>query len=144
MFRRRTSRIKDRLHPGRIFLVDTAQGRIIDDEEIKRQLAAERPYADWLARELVHIDDLPDAPAVTPPPRETVLRRQRAFGYTEEDLRILIAPMAQQGAEPIGSMGHGHVARGAVEPLAAALRLLQAALRAGHEPAASTRSARSW
>ncbi len=98
-------RIKDRLHPGRIFLVDTAQGRIIDDEEIKRQLAAERPYADWLARELVHIDDLPDAPTDTPPPRETVLRRQRAFGYTEEDLRILIAPMAQQGAEPLGSMG---------------------------------------
>ena len=66
-------RIKDRLHPGRIFLVDTAQGRIIDDEEIKRQLAAERPYASWLARELVHIDALPAAPADTPPPRETVL-----------------------------------------------------------------------
>ena len=98
-------RIKDRLHPGRIFLVDTAQGRIIDDAEIKEQLAAEQPYADWLARELVHIDDLPAAPADAPPPREAVLQRQRAFGYTEEDLRILIAPMAQQGAEPIGSMG---------------------------------------
>ena len=98
-------RIKDRLHPGRIFLVDTAQGRIIDDAEIKRQLAAERPYAAWLARELAHVDDLPDAPAAPPTPRETVLRLQRAFGYTEEDLRLLVAPMAQQGAEPIGSMG---------------------------------------
>ncbi len=98
-------RIKERLHPGRIFLVDTAQGRIIDDEEIKRELAAEHPYAAWLDAELVHLDDVPAAPYAPPPSHDTVRRRQRAFGYTEEDLRILIGPMAQHGAEPLGSMG---------------------------------------
>ena len=97
--------VKERLHPGRIFLVDTEQGRIVDDEEIKGELARERPYAAWLGRELVHIDDLPPAVEPAPAPRETLRTRQRAFGYTEEDLRILIAPMAQKGVEPIGSMG---------------------------------------
>ena len=97
--------VKERLHPGRIFLVDTAQGRIVDDEEIKRDLARELPYAAWLKQELVHIDDLPPAPDVPAAPEEPVRTQQRAFGYTEEDLRILIAPMAQNGAEPIGSMG---------------------------------------
>ena len=97
--------VKERLHPGRIFLVDTAQGRIVDDEEIKRDLARELPYAAWLKQELVHIDDLPPASDVPAAPEELVRTQQRAFGYTEEDLRILIAPMAQNGAEPIGSMG---------------------------------------
>ena len=97
--------VKERLHPGRIFLVDTAQGRIIDDEEIKSDLAAAQPYGEWLEQELVHIKDLPAAPYTPPPGHDTVRRRQRAFGYTTEDLRILMAPMAQHGAEPIGSMG---------------------------------------
>ena len=97
--------VKERLHPGRIFLVDTARGRIIDDEEIKSELAAEHPYGDWIAHELVHINDLDPAPYTPPPAHETVQRRQRAFGYTEEDLRILVGPMAKQGTEPIGSMG---------------------------------------
>ncbi len=97
--------VKERLHPGRIFLVDTAQGRIIDDGEIKSELAAAQPYGAWLERELVHIDALPPAPYTSPPAHETVRRRQRAFGYTTEDLRILMAPMARNGAEPIGSMG---------------------------------------
>ena len=97
--------VKERLHPGRIFLVDTVQGRIIEDEEIKTSLAAERPYGDWISEELVHIKDLPAPPYTPPTPRETVRRRQRAFGYTEEDLRILIGPMAEAGLEPIGSMG---------------------------------------
>ena len=97
--------VKERLHPGRIFLVDTAQGRIIDDEEIKSELAAAQPYSAWLERELVHIDDLPPAPYTPPPTHETVRRRQLAFGYTIEDLGILMAPMAKNGAEPIGSMG---------------------------------------
>ena len=97
--------VKERLHPGRIFLVDTAQGRIVDDEEIKRDLARELPYAAWLKQELVHIDDLPPASDVPAAPEEPVRTQQRVFGYTEEDLRILIAPMAQNGAEPIGSMG---------------------------------------
>ena len=97
--------VKERLHPGRIFLVDTAQGRIIDDEEIKAELAAEHPYREWLDTHVTHPRDLTDAPYAPPPDRESILRRQRAFGYTEEDLRLLLAPMAAKGLEPIGSMG---------------------------------------
>ena len=96
--------VKERLHPGRIFLVDTAKGRIIADEEIKRELAAERPYGEWLKTHLVNIEDLPAAHAVQPD-SQTVFERQQAFGYTQEDLRMLIAPMAMQGEEPVGSMG---------------------------------------
>jgi glutamate synthase (ferredoxin) len=96
--------VKERLHPGRIFLVDTAQGRIIDDEEIKAQLAAEHPYGDWLKQNQVHLADLAPAP-VAESDHATVLTRQIAFGYTHEDLRILLTPMARQGEEPIGSMG---------------------------------------
>jgi glutamate synthase (ferredoxin) len=84
--------------------VDTAQGRIIDDEEIKAQLAAEHPYGDWLKEHLVKIEDLPPAP-VPEPDHETVTTHQLAFGYTHEDLRILLSPMAANGEEPIGSMG---------------------------------------
>ena len=97
--------VKERLHPGRIFLVDTKQGRIIDDEEIKRELAAERPYEQWLSQGLVHISDLPAPPYTAPTSHETVRPRQRAFGYTTEDLQILIQPMAKGGVEEIGSMG---------------------------------------
>jgi glutamate synthase (ferredoxin) len=97
--------LKERLHPGRIFLVDTAQGRIIDDEEIKRQLAAERPYAEWLKNSLVRLEDLTPAPDLPPPDHETVLQRQRSVGYTQEDLRLLLEPMALGGEEAIGSMG---------------------------------------
>src|SRR5438034_786538 len=96
--------VKERLHPGRIFLVDTAQGRIIDDEEIKAQLAAELPYGTWLRENSVSLDALPERPAPAPD-HETVLQRQIAFGYTHEDLRILLAPMAKNGEEPVGSMG---------------------------------------
>jgi glutamate synthase (ferredoxin) len=96
--------IKERLHPGRIFLVDTALGRIVDDEEIKAKLAAEHPYADWLRENLVRLEDLP-ASAMPEAGHETLLQRQIAFGYTHEDLRILLAPMAQRGEEPLGSMG---------------------------------------
>jgi glutamate synthase (ferredoxin) len=96
--------VKERLHPGKIFLVDTALGRIVEDVEIKGTLAAERPYRRWLDTHLVDIDDLPRARAVEPD-HETVFKRQRAFGYTQEDLRLLIGPMAMTGQEPIGSMG---------------------------------------
>ncbi len=97
--------VKERLHPGKVFLVDTAQGRIIDDEELKSQLASARPYGEWVATHLKNIEDLPDAPDLPLPDHSTVLRRQQAFGYTHEDLRILLAPMAQNGEEAIGSMG---------------------------------------
>jgi glutamate synthase (NADPH) large chain len=98
-------RLKERLHPGKIFLVDTAQGRIVDDEEIKRELAAEQPYREWLHEHLVDIEDLPEAPYLPEPDHATVVRRQQAFGYTHEDLRIILAPMAKDAEEPIGSMG---------------------------------------
>ncbi|HXW06738.1 MAG TPA: glutamate synthase large subunit [Vicinamibacterales bacterium] len=97
--------LKERLHPGRIFLVDTAQGRIISDEEIKTQLAAEHPYADWLRRHLIRIEDVPPAPYLPPPDHQTVLTRQHAFGYTQEDVTVLLGPMARAGEEPVGSMG---------------------------------------
>ncbi len=97
--------VKERLHPGKIFLVDTAQGRIIADEEIKEQLAAEYPYADWLAEHLIAIEDVPEAPNLPPPDHRTVLRRQQAFGYTQEDVSVLLAHMARAAEEPLGSMG---------------------------------------
>ena len=97
--------IKDRLHPGRIFMVDTKQGRIIDDEEIKKEFVEQHPYANWLAENLVDINDLPNAKHINQDNKETLLQRQQAFGYTHEDLRVLMAPMAATGLEPTGSMG---------------------------------------
>jgi len=99
-------RIKERLHPGRIFLVDTAQGRIIDDAELKQRYAAAKPYREWLDRHLVTLGALPEAAHLPEPDHATVLTRQQAFGYTHEDLRILLGPMAAKGEEPIGSMGN--------------------------------------
>ncbi|HEU5033372.1 MAG TPA: glutamate synthase large subunit [Mycobacteriales bacterium] len=95
---------KGRLQPGRMFLVDTAAGRIVDDEELKAELAGDNPYGDWLHAGLMHLEDLPEREHVVYS-HESVLRRQQTFGYTEEELRILLAPMARAGAEPIGSMG---------------------------------------
>jgi glutamate synthase domain-containing protein 2/glutamate synthase domain-containing protein 1/glutamate synthase domain-containing protein 3 len=97
--------LKERLHPGRIFLVDTEKGRIIADEEIKRELASERPYAEWLSENMVALEDLRPAPLLPLPDHYTMVNRQRTFGYTQEDLRILLAPMAINGEEAIGSMG---------------------------------------
>ena len=97
---------KGRLQPGRMFLVDTEQGRIIDDEEIKRTVAAQRPYREWLDEYQIHLDDLPAAPEVPAPDPDTLLQRQVAFGYSFEDERILLAPMARDGVEAVGSMGN--------------------------------------
>jgi len=96
--------LKERLHPGRIFLVDTARGRIVSDEEVKKELAAAQPYKEWL-KHLIDINDLDPAPYLPPPSHETVKQRQQLFGYTHEELRILMAPMATAGEEAIGSMG---------------------------------------
>jgi glutamate synthase (NADPH/NADH) large chain len=95
---------KGRLQPGRMFFVDTVRGRIVHDVEIKAELAAERPYGEWLHAGQLHLDTLPPREHVAVS-HESVTRRQQVFGYTEEELRILIAPMATAGAEPIGSMG---------------------------------------
>ncbi|MEU6152011.1 glutamate synthase large subunit [Actinosynnema sp. NPDC047251] len=96
---------KGRLEPGRMFLVDTAQGRIIDDEEIKGELAAEHPYREWVADGILHLADLP-AREREVPTHASLVRRQQVFGYTEEELALLLRPMARTGAEPIGSMGN--------------------------------------
>src|SRR6202046_61463 len=96
---------KGRLQPGRMFLVDTVQQRIISDAEIKKSLAARQPYADWLKQQHITIDSLPEPARVIGFNAETLLRRQRACGYSEEDLRIILTPMASNGEEPIGSMG---------------------------------------
>ncbi len=93
-----------RLQPGRMFLVDTAQGRIVSDEEIKAELAGEQPYREWLDEQLFHLDELPQGPYIRMPHHRVVLRQQ-AFGYTYEELNLLVAPMARTGAEPLGSMG---------------------------------------
>ncbi|MBY0523602.1 MAG: glutamate synthase large subunit [Gemmataceae bacterium] len=98
--------IKGRLQPGRMFLVDIEQGRIIDDDELKYQIATEHPYADWLRENLVALEDLPPAPSPHDLDHRTVLQRQQAFGYTTEDLKILMAPMGADGTEAIGSMGN--------------------------------------
>jgi glutamate synthase (NADPH/NADH) large chain len=97
---------KGRLQPGRMFLVDTEQGRIIEDEEIKRKISTERPYRAWLNEHLVHLSDIPDAPEIPLPDRKTLLERQIAFGYTNEDERIILTPMARDGVEAVGSMGN--------------------------------------
>src|SRR5690349_8645276 len=95
---------KGRLQPGKMLLIDTAAGRIVSDDEIKESLAAQEPYGEWLHAGLLDINTLPDRARVAPN-HESVVRRQIAFGYTEEDLRILLTPMAASGAEPLGSMG---------------------------------------
>lgn len=95
---------KMRLQPGRMFLVDTAAGRIVDDEEIKDELAAEHPYAEWLEKGLVHIDKVKALPHEHMSHHRVTLR-QLVFGYTIEELNLLVAPMAKTGAEAIGSMG---------------------------------------
>ncbi len=97
---------KRRLQPGRMFLVDTEKGRIISDEEIKEQMASARPYRQWLKESSVRFDDLPNLPDKEPSyNHQATLRRLQAFGYSFEDLRINIAPMAQNGIQPVGSMG---------------------------------------
>jgi len=95
---------KGRLQPGRMFLIDTREGRIVDDEEIKKRLAAEQPYAEWLAAGMVSLDDLPEREHVVFS-HDSVRRRQQIFGYTDEELKVILAPMAKSGIEPIGSMG---------------------------------------
>ena len=95
---------KGRLQPGRMFLIDTAQGRIVGDDEIKAQLAGAAPYGEWLDAGIVALGDLPDREHVVFS-RDSVVRRQQTFGYTVEDLKLILAPMAKSGAEPLGSMG---------------------------------------
>jgi glutamate synthase (ferredoxin) len=96
---------KGRLEPGKMFLIDTREGRIVDDVELKQKITTAQPYREWLNTNLVSINDLPAAPEVPEPSHDTVFLRQQLFGYTHEDLRILMTPMAVNGEEAIGSMG---------------------------------------
>lgn len=97
---------KERLRPGRMLLVDTKEGRIISDEEVKQTIVREQPYQTWLNEHLISLEDLPDAPEVPQPDHTTVFQRQRAFGYTFEELRKVFEPMAQSGVEAMASMGY--------------------------------------
>ena len=95
---------KGRLQPGKMFLVDIEAGRIIEDDEIKDSLANAHPYGQWVAEGMIRLKDLPDREHIIYP-HASVVRRQKAFGYTEEEIRVIITPMAKNGAEPLGSMG---------------------------------------
>ena len=95
---------KGRLQPGRMFLIDTAQGRIVDDDEVKMTLAAEHPYAQWLSEGMTELDELPEREHMVFS-HTSVLRRQQMFGYSHEELKLIVAPMAKLAAEPLGSMG---------------------------------------
>ncbi|HUW40863.1 MAG TPA: glutamate synthase large subunit [Rectinemataceae bacterium] len=97
---------KERLQPGRMLLIDTKEGRIIDDEEIKERAACEHPYREWLDEHMVRLEDLPPPPRHAEPDHETVLRLEKAFGYTYEDLRLVLLPMVRDGVDPVGSMGN--------------------------------------
>ncbi|HEU4765984.1 MAG TPA: glutamate synthase large subunit, partial [Pyrinomonadaceae bacterium] len=96
---------KGSLKPGNVFLVDTNQGHIISDDELKQTLARAHPYQEWLDANMISLDHLPEPPYVHQPNTDTILKRQRVFGYTYEELKLLIEPMAATGSEPIGSMG---------------------------------------
>lgn len=95
---------KGRLRPGKMFVVDTVEGRLIEDEELKSELAAAGPWQEWLDEGRIRLDELPEREHIVHPPA-SVIRRQRTFGYTEEEVRIMLTPMARTGAEPLGAMG---------------------------------------
>src|SRR5207237_7837284 len=97
---------KWRLQPGKMLLVDLEQGRLIPDEEIKAELARSHPYREWLQRTQIVLEDLPAAPSHAAISNIALLERQQTFGYTEEDLKILMSPMASTGEEAVGSMGN--------------------------------------
>jgi glutamate synthase domain-containing protein 2/glutamate synthase domain-containing protein 1/glutamate synthase domain-containing protein 3 len=98
-------RFKGRLQPGKMLLADTVEGRIIPDEELKKRLSARQPFGEWIKEHQIVLDHLPEPPRVYESDHDTILTRQRVFGYTDEDLRLLMAPMASNGEEPVGSMG---------------------------------------
>ena len=130
---------KWRLQPGKMLLIDLEEGRIIDDEEIKRKLAAEHPYEAWLKATQYKLEDLPEAPeaalpAVSNDPSGR-LDQQQAFGYTQEDIQFFLEPMAREGDDPVGSMGTDTPIAAFSDRPKLLIQLLQAELRAGHQPA---------
>ncbi len=97
---------KGRLEPGKMFLVDLEQGRIVDDEELKHAIASAKPYGKWARQYMVRLSDLPPVPELPPADHDTLLERQMAFGYTLEDIKFILGPMGQSGEEAVGSMGN--------------------------------------
>ncbi|MCH8883075.1 MAG: glutamate synthase large subunit [SAR324 cluster bacterium] len=96
---------KTRLQPGRVFVVDLDEARVITDEELKRRIVAQHPYREWVEQNMIYLKHLHEPPHVQQPDHATVLQRQQAFGYTKEDLKFILDPMARNGEEPVGSMG---------------------------------------
>ncbi len=97
---------KSRIQPGRMFLLDTKEGRLIDDTEIKAQLTSRQPYEEWILSQRVVLDELPEVAEVPGLDPDTIVERQKAFGYTNEDIEMILEPMGSNGTEPIGSMGN--------------------------------------
>ena len=127
---------KDRLRPGKMLLVDTVKGELVDDEKLKADYASRQPYGEWLDRNLVNLSSLKvpnkKVPSYT---KEQLVQLQKAFGYRYEDVSTIILPMAKNGGEPAGAMGSGYPA-GRFEPHPPVFeRILQADVRAGHKPA---------
>ncbi len=134
---------KWRLQPGKMLLVDLMEGRLIPDDEIKAQLAKSHPYREWLDRTQIVLEDMNEAPAKAMRSNLTLLDRQQAFGYSQEDLGILMTPMATTGEEAAGSMGTDTPLSALSSKPKSLFTLLQAELRAGHQPRRSIRSAKS-
>jgi glutamate synthase (NADPH) large chain len=97
---------KGRLQPGKMFLIDTKEGRIVSDEEIKQKIVTEKPYRQWLNENMIRLEDLPEIPVVNQTSEYSITTCQKAFGYTQEDLKMIVLPMAKNGIEPLGSMGN--------------------------------------
>ncbi|MTI80299.1 MAG: glutamate synthase large subunit [Firmicutes bacterium] len=97
---------KERLHPGRMLLVDTGEGRIVTDEELKSNMAAAKPYRDWVNKYMLNLDDLPQSESIPKSDTDVLTKRQQAFGYTYEELIKMLAPMAKNGVDPVGAMGN--------------------------------------
>ncbi len=126
---------KWRLQPGKMLLVDLDQGRLIPDDELKASLARSHPYKEWLERTQIVLEDLPGTPREAMRSNLALIDRQQAFGYTQEDLRILMSPMATQGEEAVGSMGNDTPISALVGQAQASVHLFQAELRTGDQPA---------
>ncbi len=135
---------KWRLQPGKMFLIDLEQGRIIDDAELKEQLATAKPYQQWLDATQIRVEKLPPEVGPMTPDPQTLLDRQQAFGYTQEDLRFFLQPMGLTGEDPIGSMGRDIAAGGAVRPAEDAVATISSSASPRSPTRRSIRSARSW
>ena len=125
---------KWRLQPGKMLLIDLEAGRIVSDDELKRRLATANPYRQWLAKTQIVLEDLPAVNARAAATNAALLDRQQAFGYSQEDLKLLMAPMATTGQEAVGSMGTDTPVAVLSQEAEAPLQLFQAELRAGHQP----------